>query len=51
VTDDELNLAKSAMAGGFARSLESPQTIARFALNIIRENLAADYYQTLFKKR
>jgi hypothetical protein len=50
VTDDELNLAKSAMAGGFARSLESPQTIARFALNIIRENLAADYYQTYLKK-
>jgi zinc protease len=45
-----LNLAKSAMAGGFARSLERPQTIARFALNIIRENLPADYYQTYLKK-
>lgn len=50
VTDDELNLAKSAMAGGFARSLERPQTIARFALNIIRENLPADYYQTYLKR-
>ncbi|MNJ85989.1 Peptidase M16 inactive domain protein [compost metagenome] len=50
VTDDELNLAKSAMAGGFARSLERPQTIARFALSIIRDNLPADYYQTYLKR-
>lgn len=38
------------MAGGFARSLESPQTIARFALNTIRYNLPKDYYQTYLKK-
>lgn len=50
VTDEELNLAKSSMAGSFARSLEQPQTIARFALNIIRENLPADYYQTYLKR-
>lgn len=46
VTDDELKLTKSSMAGGFARSLESPNTIARFALNIIRNKLASDYYQS-----
>jgi zinc protease len=50
VTADELNLAKSTMSGGFARSLESPQTIARFALNIIRNNLASDYYQNYLKR-
>lgn len=50
VTDDELNLAKSVMAGSFARSLESPQTIARFALNIIRNNLDSDYYQNYLKR-
>lgn len=50
VTEDELNLAKSVMAGGFARSLESPQTIARFALNIIRNNLESDYYQNYLKR-
>jgi predicted Zn-dependent peptidase len=50
VTDDELNLAKSVMAGSFARSLESPQTIARFALNIIRNNLESDYYQNYLKR-
>jgi predicted Zn-dependent peptidase len=50
VTDDELNLTKSSMAGGFARSLESPSTIARFALNIIKNNLSKDYYQTYLKR-
>jgi hypothetical protein len=38
------------MAGGFARSLERPQTIARFALNMIRNNLSKDYYQTYLKR-
>jgi predicted Zn-dependent peptidase len=50
VTDEELNLTKSSMAGGFARSLERPQTIARFALNIIKNNLSKDYYQTYLKR-
>lgn len=50
VTDEELNLTKSSMAGGFARSLERPQTIARFALNIIRNKLSKDYYQTYLKR-
>lgn len=50
VKDDELNLTKSSMAGGFARSLERPQTIARFALNIIKNDLNKDYYQTYLKR-
>jgi zinc protease len=50
VTNEELALTKASMAGGFARSLESPQTIARFALNIIRNNLAADYYKNYLKR-
>jgi predicted Zn-dependent peptidase len=50
VTDEELNLTKSSMAGGFARSLENPATIARFALNIIQNNLPKDYYQTYLKR-
>jgi predicted Zn-dependent peptidase len=50
VTEDELNLTKSSMAGGFARSLESPSTIARFALNIIQNKLDKDYYQTYLKR-
>lgn len=50
VKDSELSLTKSVMAGNFARSLESPQTIARFALNIIQNNLPKDYYQTYLKR-
>lgn len=50
VTDDELNLTKSSMAGLFALSLENPSTIARFALNIKKYNLPSDYYQTYLQK-
>ncbi len=50
VKDAELNLTKSSMAGGFARSLERPSTVARFALNIIKNDLPKDYYQTYLKQ-
>lgn len=50
VSDEELELNKASMAGSFARSLESPQTIARFALNTYRNNLPQDYYQTYLQK-
>lgn len=50
ISDDELSLTKMAMAGNFSRSLEKPQTIARFALNIIKYNLSKDYYQTYLKR-
>jgi hypothetical protein len=50
VKDEELNLTKSSMAGGFSRSLERPQTIAQFALNIIKNNLNKDYYQSYLKR-
>jgi len=50
VTDEDLQLTKNSLSGGFARSLESPQTIARFARNIVRFNLPADYYETYLQK-
>ncbi len=50
VTAEELTLTKNVMNGSFARSLESPQTIARFALNIARYDLPADYYATYLQK-
>jgi len=50
VTDEELSLTKNNMAGGFARSLERPQTIARFALNTIKQKLAPDYYQNYLQQ-
>lgn len=45
VSDDELSLTLNSMNGSFARSLESAQTIANFALNTIRYDLPEDYYQ------
>jgi zinc protease len=50
VSDEELSMTKSSMAGAFARSMESPQTVARFALNTKRYNLSKDYYQTYLKR-
>ncbi|HLU87633.1 MAG TPA: pitrilysin family protein [Taishania sp.] len=50
VTDTELDLTKSSMAGSFARSLEHASTIARFALNIERYGLPKDYYKNYLKK-
>lgn len=50
VTADELALAKSYMAGSFARSLEDPRTIARFALNTYLNDLPKDHYATYLKR-
>lgn len=50
VTEEHLNLVKQVETGSFARSMESSQTIARFALNIERYELPADYYATYLKK-
>lgn len=50
VGEDDLQLAKNSIAGSFARSLESPQTIANFARNTFRYNLPADYYNTYLNK-
>ena len=45
VGDTELMRMKNYLAGGFARSLENPATVANFALNIARYKMPADYYQ------
>lgn len=50
VSDEELSLTKNNMAGGFARSLERPQTVARFALNTSKQKLAPDYYQNYLQQ-
>ena len=50
VDEDDLQLAKNSIAGSFARSLESPQTIANFARNTFRYNLPPDYYNTYLNK-
>ncbi len=48
--EDELQLVKNVIYGSFARSLESPQTIARFALNTARYDLPEGYYPNYLKK-
>jgi zinc protease len=47
---DNLELTKNFLNGSFARSLESPRTIANFALNIERYNLPKDYYATYLER-
>jgi zinc protease len=48
--DAELAMVKNYLSGGFARSLESPQTVARFALNTVRYGLPKDYYATYLER-
>ena len=50
VDGEMVEQVKSRMSGSFARSLESPQTIARFALAIEKYNLPKDYYATYLEK-
>lgn len=49
VLDKELAAAKASIAGAFGRSLESPQTIASFAVNTAKYNLPKDYYNNYLK--
>ncbi|WP_066632138.1 M16 family metallopeptidase [Labilibacter marinus] len=46
VNEDDLQLVKNSLAGSFGRALEDPSTIARFAVNIDKYGLPADYYET-----
>lgn len=50
VSADELAMAKNTMIGNFSRSLETPATIASFAINTALYNLPKDYYATFITK-
>lgn len=50
VAPETLELAKAAYLGSFVMALESPQTIARFALDIELNDLPNDYYENYLKK-
>ncbi len=50
VTDEEIDAIKKYKIGQFARALEDPLTIARFAINIERYDLPKDYYKNYLKK-
>lgn len=49
ITDGELAAAKAYLTGSFGRSLESPSTIASFALNTEIQKLPKDYYKNYLK--
>ena len=50
VSEDELDRMKNYITGSFARSLESPQTVANFALNTERYNMPKDYYPNYLRR-
>ncbi len=50
VSEEELANAKASIIGSFGRSLESPSTLASFALNIQRYDLDDDYYEEYIEK-
>ncbi len=50
VSYTELQSVKNYITGSFARALERPETVARFALNTIRYKLPEDYYANYLKR-
>ena len=50
VTNERLEQSKASYIGNFVRALESPSTIARYALNIETQNLDQDFYTNYLKK-
>ncbi len=50
VSRHNLEITQNFMTGNFARSLESPRTMANFALNIERYGLPEDYYATYLER-
>lgn len=50
VSDEEMRLAINSISGSFARSLESPQTVASFAINTEIQKLPNDYYATYLQR-
>lgn len=50
VDDKTLQIVKNIMTGQFARSLERPQTVARFAKNIDKYGLPKNFYETYLER-
>ncbi|MGO4919330.1 insulinase family protein [Maribacter spongiicola] len=50
VKDEELKTTKALYAGSFIMALEDPETIARYALNVEKENLPKNFYKTFLEK-
>ncbi|WP_075340827.1 M16 family metallopeptidase [Tenacibaculum agarivorans] len=45
VSEEELKNSKAEYVGNFVMDVQKPRTVARFALNIARYNLPADFYE------
>ena len=50
VTEEDLKNAKAKYVGSFVLALEKPETIARYALNIVTEDLPEDFYKTYLER-
>ena len=50
VNGEDLKNAKEKYKGSFVRSLERPQTVANFALNIETQGLDGDFYETYLSR-
>jgi zinc protease len=50
ITAEELKLAKGTLAGSFARSMESPATLANFAINREIQKLNKDHFSTYLER-
>lgn len=50
VSNERLEQSKASYTGDFVRALESPSTMARYALNVETQNLDADFYSNYLKK-
>jgi len=50
VTTEELKNVKASYAGNFVMNVEKPETVARYALNIEKNNLDADFYKDFLQK-
>lgn len=49
IKPEELNNAKEKLKGTFIMSLERPETVARFALNLMTQDLPKDFYTNYLK--
>ncbi len=50
VDAEEIEISKAEYVGEFVMALEKPETIARYALNILTEDLPEDFYTTYLEK-
>ncbi|WP_299530997.1 pitrilysin family protein [Ulvibacterium sp.] len=50
VDPEEIEISKAEYVGRFVMALERPETIARYALNILTEDLPEDFYTTYLEK-